>query len=87
MFPTIREGDGFFDGDNPQYRAAVKACQIMLAHHDFRDLESVDDACSSDGAFGRGTTTQVQNFQHAKGLTTDGIVGPQTWGELNKERI
>ena len=86
MFPTIREGDGYFDGANPQYRAAVKACQIMLAHHDYRDLESVDSSCSSDGAFGPGTTTQVQNFQRDKNLTPDGVVGPKTWDELNKER-
>lgn len=86
MFPTIREGDGYFDGANPQYRAAVKACQIMLAHHDYRDLESVDSSCSSDGAFGPGTTTQVQNFQRDKNLTADGVVGPKTWDELNKPR-
>jgi len=86
MFPTIREGDGFFEGANPQYRSAVKAMQIMLAHHDYRDLETVDSACSSDGAFGPGSTTQVQNFQRDKGLTPDGVCGPNTWDELNKPR-
>lgn len=85
MFPTIREGDGYFDGANPQYRAAVKACQIMLAHHGFRDLKSVDASCSADGAFGPGTTTQVQDFQRDANLSPDGVVGPKTWEELNKE--
>ena len=86
MFPTIREGDGFFDGANPQYRSAVKAMQIMLAHHDFRDLESVDKTCGADGAFGPGSTTACENFQSAKGLTPDGICGPKTWEALNKPR-
>ena len=86
MFPTLREGDGYFDGANPQYRSAVKAMQIMLAHHDYRDLESVDSSCSADGAFGPGSTTQVQNFQRDKNLTPDGVCGPKTWDELNKER-
>jgi len=86
MFPTIKEGDGYLDGANPQYRPAVKAMQIMLAHHDYRDLESVDSSCSSDGAFGPGSTTQVQNFQRDKNLTADGVCGPKTWDELNKER-
>ncbi len=86
MFPTIREGDGYIGSPNYGYRAAVKACQIMLAHHDYRDLESVDSSCSADGAFGHGTTTQVQNFQRDKNLTPDGVVGPKTWEELNKER-
>lgn len=32
-----------------------------------------------DGIFGRGTDSIVRKYQAEKGLTVDGIVGPQTW--------
>ena len=86
MFPTLREGDGYYNGSNPQYRAAVKAEQIMLAYHGFKDAKSVDGTCSADGARGEGTVAASKSFQTAKGLTSDGICGPDTWDELNKEK-
>lgn len=35
-----------------------------------------------DGNFGSGTKTAVINFQRAKGLTQDGVVGAQTWAYM-----
>jgi peptidoglycan hydrolase-like protein with peptidoglycan-binding domain len=35
-----------------------------------------------DGAFGPQTEAAVKSFQQSKGLTVDGIVGPQTWPKL-----
>ncbi|MEV5978208.1 peptidoglycan-binding protein [Streptomyces sp. NPDC052114] len=37
-----------------------------------------------DGAYGEGTKKAVTRFQRARGLVDDGIVGPDTWGELRK---
>jgi hypothetical protein len=35
-----------------------------------------------DGIFGRKTVGRVKEFQRDNALTADGIVGPNTWGEL-----
>lgn len=37
-----------------------------------------------DGKFGPRTRGAVREFQRAKGLKVDGIVGPKTWEELRK---
>lgn len=35
-----------------------------------------------DGIFGSGTEQHVEEFQSARGLAVDGVVGPNTWTEL-----
>jgi peptidoglycan hydrolase-like protein with peptidoglycan-binding domain len=52
----------------------VYAIQHLLRSHGY-DL-------AADGLFGTETRQQVLNFQLANGLSTDGIVGPQTWTAL-----
>ena len=39
-------------------------------------------ALTADGAFGAETETRVKEFQTARGLTADGIVGALTWEQL-----
>ena len=55
----------------------VKALQILL----------VGNGCSvgkygADGDFGSDTEAAVRRFQSKKGLTVDGIAGPEVWSAL-----
>jgi hypothetical protein len=43
------------------------------------------DPGPSDGVYGEQTADAVRRFQKASGLSSDGIVGPQTWGWLRLE--
>lgn len=53
---------------------AVVAVQSQLAARGYE--------IAVDGDFGPQTDGFVRDFQTAKGLTVDGIVGPQTWAAL-----
>lgn len=55
----------------------VKALQLLLIGNGY--------SCGSagaDGDFGNGTLGAVKNYQQAKGLTPDGVVGAKTWKRL-----
>ena len=39
---------------------------------------------TANGNFGTGTQTAVMNFQKAKNIQSDGVVGPTTWAALAK---
>lgn len=71
--PVLR----FRDGLPPRtfLRADVKKLQRSLNQHGFRAVV--------DGQFGYGTEFAVKQFQKAKGLTVDSIVGPATWQVLS----
>jgi hypothetical protein len=55
----------------------VKLCQELLTKHGY--------ATSADGIFGSGTQAKVMQFQKAKGLGADGIVGKNTWKALQAD--
>jgi len=48
------------------------------------DVRRVQQLLMVDGIFGDLTRIAVTDFQHDKGLTADGIVGPETWQALLK---
>ncbi|ARF53037.1 GH25 family lysozyme [Streptomyces gilvosporeus] len=54
--------------------AAVRAVQDELKAH--------GAAVTVDGRFGAGTRDAVITFQRSRGLTPDGVVGPNTWMNL-----
>lgn len=59
------------------YKAQVKAMQLLLAGNGY-SLGSY----GADGIFGSLTVSALKKYQKAKGITVDGICGPQTWGKL-----
>ena len=65
--PTLRRGST---------GSAVQDLQTRLQASGF-------GAGSVNGIFDSLTETAVRSFQQARGLTADGIVGPQTWGALD----
>ncbi len=54
----------------------VKRLQRLLVMMKLMDFTRIT------GTFDPQTVQAVQDFQQGKGLTVDGIVGPQTWGAL-----
>jgi peptidoglycan hydrolase-like protein with peptidoglycan-binding domain len=67
--PTLREGDR---------RVAVRGLQRRLLGAGYGTGE-----IEIDGRFGPATEAAVKAFQEAVGIDVDGIVGPQTWEQLN----
>ena len=72
--PVLRRGDGI---DLPELQPQVQALQKALG---FSPQET-------DGQFGPATEAAVRRFQSDKGLTVDGVVGPQTWPALVGEPV
>ena len=59
---------------------AVRSLQLLLIHK----FTITCGPCGADADFGSGTDKAVRQFQTAKGLEVDGIVGAATWAALLK---
>jgi hypothetical protein len=75
----------------PATTVTLAAGQALSLGASGEDVTKVQQALASagydpgpvDGSFGAQTQAAVQSFQQAKGLTVDGIVGPETIKALN----
>jgi len=61
--------------------ARIRQIQEKLVEHGARNSRN-SGPLVVDGDFGAATDAAVKAFQEARGLTVDGIVGPQTWAAL-----
>jgi hypothetical protein len=77
---TVRFGDGSEEKPDP----VVRAAQIMLVHHGYRDLFTIDKEFGADGVFREGTRTATERFQADTGLDVTGEVDAITWKALDR---
>jgi peptidoglycan hydrolase-like protein with peptidoglycan-binding domain len=78
---TWRNIDEFAEFDEPVLREGstglpVRRAQSRLGAAGF-------DTGGVDGVFGPRTEAGVRALQQARGITVDGIVGPQTWQQID----
>ncbi len=71
--PTLRLYDGL-SHTSPQLNDAVKELQTLLRQYGYR--------IAIDGEFGPYTENCIKHFQHSRGMSPDGVVGPSTWALL-----
>lgn len=68
-------------GGDHQFSSYTQGVQRIIFCRGF-DAGNPDINAFADGDFGPNTEAQVIAFQEAQGISADGIVGPETWGEL-----
>jgi len=56
----------------------VRFLQTVLNVHGFGPL-------AEDGIFGKKTEASVKRYQSDRGLSADGIIGPQTWARITHD--
>jgi len=61
----------------------VRAAQIMLIHHGYRDRFTIDKEFGSDGVFREGTKAATERFQADAGIPVTGEVDAATWIALS----
>jgi peptidoglycan hydrolase-like protein with peptidoglycan-binding domain len=77
--PAEEAEEAFEVPDWPIFRNGDQGPEVYAIQH---LLRSHGYNVTADGKFGPQTRTEVRNFQIAKGLGADGIVGPLTWAAL-----
>ena len=78
---TWRNIDEFAEFDEPALREGSTGLPVRRAQS--RLTAAGFDTGGVDGQFGSRTESGVRVFQQAKGLTDDGIIGPQTWHQID----
>ena len=79
----IRRADGALaEVGRPTLREGARGAFVLDLQDQLRRLHYF--AGERDGIFGPRTAAAVRDFQNNAGLTVDGIVGPRTWGALEK---
>lgn len=75
---TVKVGDGTEAKPDP----VVRAAQIMLLHHGYRDLLTIDQEFGADGVFRKGTKAATEQFQADAAIPVTGEVDAATWRAL-----
>jgi hypothetical protein len=70
---------GSYSGDRVSWKEGLRTAQRRLNEHtNMAGLPPI----VADGVYGPATKNRVQWFQSARGLATDGLIGPKTWTNL-----
>lgn len=80
--PTLAKGDGFASQGKASTRPDVANAQGLLLANGFKDENSATPETATDGWFGSGTDKATRDFQTAKRLSSDGVIGQNTWTSL-----
>jgi peptidoglycan hydrolase-like protein with peptidoglycan-binding domain len=78
---TWRNIDEFAEFDEPVLREGSTGLPVRRAQS--RLSAASFDTGGVDGVFGPHTEAGVRAIQQATGITVDGIVGPQTWQQID----
>lgn len=87
--PGVRKYPGYggrFGGYNRAEFERKKDGNVARIQEDINRHSPADRHVVVDGYFGPTTELRVKQFQTAKGLKSDGIVGPVTWAKLEEGR-
>lgn len=77
---TVSELKKDLGSNYPTLSKGSKGTTVTYLQLALNDIYGYDLAV--DGSFGGATLAAVKDFQKAKGLTVDGVVGAKTWGAL-----
>lgn len=72
-------------GGYPLIKQGSKGVYVLIAQDGLNTLGYTTGGL--DGIFGNRTYNAVRNYQSSRGLTTDGIIGCNTWSSLQSEVV